>query len=98
MDHQLRIYKIKEGRLDAFLALFSEHLVAARTALGFEVVATFVNREEREFAWVVRWAGEGDFAAGDARYYASDERAALPWDPRDALESVELRMLEAYKP
>lgn len=96
MDHQLRIYKIEDGRLDDFLTLWRDHIVAARAAHGFEVVASFVNREEREFAWIVR--ADGDFAAADARYYAGPERAALPWDPKEALESVELRMLDAYKP
>ena len=98
MDHQLRIYTIKEGRLDDFLDLWRDHIVRARGALGFEIAGSYVNREKREFAWVVRYVGAGDFEEGDARYYASAERAALPWDPRDALATVELRMLDAYNP
>ncbi|MBA2347003.1 MAG: NIPSNAP family protein [Solirubrobacterales bacterium] len=98
MDHQLRIYKLKEGRLEDFLTLWREHVVPARAACGFEVVASYVNREERELAWIVRHTGEGGFEAGDARYYASAERAALPWDPREAIASAELRMLEVYNP
>lgn len=96
MDHQLRIYKVEDGRLDDFLTLWREHVVPARAAYGFVVVGSFVNREEHEFAWIVRV--DGDFAAADARYYESPERAALPWDPKEVLTSVELRMLEAYKP
>ena len=96
MDHQLRIYTIQDGRLDDFLTLWREHVVPARAAHGFEVVGSFVNRGKREFAWIVRV--DGDFAAAEARYYESPERAALPWDPKEALESAELRMLEAYKP
>ncbi len=98
MDHQLRIYKIREGRLDDFLTLWREHVVPARAAYGFEVVASFVNREKPEFAWIVRAAGEDGFAAAEARYYASPERTALPWDPKDAIDTVELRMLEPYSP
>lgn len=95
MDHQLRIYRIKPDRMDDFLTLFSEHVVPARRACDFEVVSAYVNREIDEFAWVVRYVGEHGFEAGDARYYASPERAALPWDPRDALAAVELRMFDA---
>lgn len=94
MDHQLRTYRLKPGRLDDFLALWREHVVPAREACGFEVIGAWVNRDAEEFAWVVRYTGEGDFSVGDERYYAGDERAALPWDPRDALASVELRMYD----
>ena len=93
MDHQLRIYTVAPGRLDDFLALWRDHVVPARRAHGFEVVSAYVNRETSEFSWVVRHPD--DFAAADERYYASPERAALPWDPKDALTSVELRMFEA---
>ena len=96
MDHQLRIYKVEDGRLDDFLTLWREHIVAARAAYGFEVVASYVNRDANEFAWIVR--ADGDFAAADARYYESPERAALPWDPKDVLTSVEVRMVEPYMP
>jgi antibiotic biosynthesis monooxygenase (ABM) superfamily enzyme len=98
MDHQLRIYRLKPGRMDEFLALWRESVVPARQAAGFEVVSAYVNRETDEFVWVVRYAGDGDLAAGDERYYASPERAALPWDPREALDTVEVRLLEPYSP
>ncbi len=92
MDCQLRIYRLHPGRLGDFLALWREHVVPAREAHGFEVLSAFVNPETEEFVWIVRHPE--DFAAADARYYASPERAALPWDPKEALASVELRMLE----
>jgi len=95
MDHQLRVYQLKPGRLDAFLSLWHEHVVPARRACGFEVEGAWVNAEADEFAWVVRYTGADGFAAADERYYASPERAALPWDPRDALDAVELRMFDA---
>lgn len=98
MDHQLRIYTLHAERLEDFLTLWREHVVPARAACGFEVVSSFLNRERREFCWIVRHTGEGDFAAGDARYYDSPERAALPWDPREAIAEIELRMLEPYSP
>lgn len=98
MDHQLRIYRLKPGRMDGFLALWRDHVVPARRACGFEVVSAYVNREVDEFAWIVRHTGADGFVAGEERYYASAERAALPWDPREALDAVEVRMLDPYSP
>lgn len=98
MDHQLRVYRIKPGRMDDFLALWRDHVVAARRAHGFEVVSSYVNREEDVFAWTVRYTGDDGFAAGDQRYYTSDERTSLPWNPLEAMESAELEMLEVYNP
>ncbi len=98
MNHQLRLYRLEPGRMDDFLALWRDHVVPARRACGFEVVGAYVNRDADEFAWIVRYTRDDGFAAGDARYYASPERAALPWDPREALDAVELRMLEPYSP
>ncbi len=93
MDHQLRIYQVDPARRDDFLLLWRDHVVPARAAHGFEVVSAYVNPEDSEFVWVVRHPG--DFAAADAAYYDSAERAALPWDPKEALTGVETRMLEA---
>jgi len=98
VDHQLRIYRLKPGRMDDFLALWRDHVVPARRACGFEVVSAYVNAVDDEFAWIVRYTGDDGFAAGDERYYASAERAALPADPRDALAAVELHMLAPYSP
>ena len=98
MDHQLRMYRIEPGRMDDFLALWRDHIVPARRACGFELVSAYVNRETDEFAWVVRYTGEDGFAAGDERYYGSQERAALPWDPREALASIELHTYAPYSP
>ena len=94
MDHQLRIYRLKPGRLASFLTLWRDHVVPARRANGFDVVGAWVDEETGEFAWVVRYTGADGFAAGDARYYASPERVALPYDPRDDIARAELRMLE----
>ena len=95
MDHQLRIYRLKPGRLPSFLELWRDHIVPARRANAFDVVGAWVDEEGDEFAWVVRYSGEDGFAAGDARYYSSAERMALPYDPRDDIARADLRMLDA---
>lgn len=93
MDHQLRTYTLEPGKLDEFIALFEEHLVAAREAYGFELVGAWANHEEGIFTWMVRHPG--DFAAADQRYYDSPERAGLPTNPSTLLAKVETRMYRA---
>ena len=98
MDHQLRIYAMKPGRMDEFLALWRDHVVPARQAHGFEIVSAWINREADEFAWIVRSTGPEGFAEADEAYYRSPERTALPWNPLDAIASVQLHMVEPYSP
>ena len=92
MDQQLRIYTLKPGRLEGFVALWREHVVPARQAHGFVVEHAWWDPELDRFTWIV--SHPGDFAAADAAYYASPERAGLPRNPGDDLAEVATRMLK----
>lgn len=94
MTSQLRIYRIKPGTMDEFVALWRDHLVPARAAHGFRVVGAWITHEGGEFAWVVTHEGPGTFAEADARYYDSPERAAVPRSPGDFIEEMDLRMMD----
>lgn len=94
MTSQLRIYRIKPGTMDEFVALWREHLVPARGAHGFSVSGAWITQDGAEFAWVVAHDGPGTFEEADARYYDSPERAAAPRSPADFIESMELRLME----
>jgi hypothetical protein len=94
MTSQLRIYRIKPGAMDAFIALWREHIVPARQAYGFTVDGAWVTLERDEFAWIVSHEGDEGFQAADQAYYDSPERAALPQDPGDHIEDMQLRMME----
>ncbi|MCW3016002.1 MAG: hypothetical protein JWO02_3094 [Solirubrobacterales bacterium] len=98
MTSQLRIYRIKSGEMDAFIELWREHIVPARRACGFTVAGAWATLERDEFAWVVSHDGPEGFEAAERAYYASPERAALPRDPAEYLEHVELRLMQAVSP
>lgn len=93
MTSQLRIYRIKPGTMDEWVALWSDHLVPARAAHGFSVTGAWISQDGSEFIWIASHDGPGTFAEADARYYDSPERAASPKSPADFIESMELRLM-----
>jgi hypothetical protein len=78
MRYQLRLYRIREGELDAWLAEWREHVLPLRRAQGFEVLGPWVVRDEDRFVWIL---GHEDFDVANEAYYASPERLALHPDP-----------------
>ena len=96
MQHQLRIYTIKPGMMDEFMAGWREHVAPLRVKHGFSVERAWVNSAEgkSEFIWLVGYDGAEGYASADARYYASPDRANMTWDPMRYIERVELRVLD----
>ncbi|HEV8516392.1 MAG TPA: NIPSNAP family protein [Candidatus Limnocylindrales bacterium] len=78
---QLRIYRTEPGRLADFVDGWRRGVAPLRERFGFRVEAAWASLEDDTFAWLVSYEGEDGFAAADARYYASPERAALSPDP-----------------
>ena len=87
---QLRRYEIKPGAMDAFLAAVRAAFVV-RERYGFGVAFALVDEQHNEFVWAV--THEGDFAAAEAEYYASPERAALPVNPADYIDVMHVGMV-----
>jgi hypothetical protein len=91
MQWQLRMYRAKDGALDAFVDEWREHLLPLRLARGFEVLGPWVTEDER-FVWIL---GHDDLEAADAAYYASAERAAVDPDPARHLAHAEHLNMDA---
>ena len=91
MEYQLRIYKVKEGEMEAFLGVFPE-VVAARRAVGFDVVGAWSIPEENQFIWIV---GAENIESTSERYYASAQRKAIEPEPGRLLETVDTRTMVA---
>ena len=89
---QLRVYRIAEGELEGFTREWREHVVPLREAQGFRVDGAWTDPETNGFLWVI--SHDGDFAAADASYFASDERKSLDPDPARLIESSETRMMQ----
>ena len=90
---QLRTYRVREGAMDEFVALWRDHVVPAREALGFQVLGAWNDPADGTFVWVVGHEAPDGWEAVDRAYYGSPERAALPRNPMDFLESVETKLL-----
>ncbi|HVA30800.1 MAG TPA: hypothetical protein VMU58_05990 [Gaiellaceae bacterium] len=90
MQWELRMYRAKEGALDAFVAEWHEHVLPLRRAKGFQVLGPWVTDDSR-FVWLV---GADELEAEDAAYYASPERAAVEPDPARHIDSAQTWRLE----
>jgi hypothetical protein len=90
MQWQLRIYRAKDGELDAFVQEWREHVLPLRRAHGFDVLGPWVSDDDR-FVWII---GHQDLQASDEAYYASAERSAINPDPARHLAETEHIQLE----
>ena len=90
MEYQLRIYEVKEGKMETFLGIFPA-VVEARRAAGFDVVGAWSIPEEDQFIWIVGCA-DGIAAASD-RYYASELRKAIDPEPAKLLDTIDTRTM-----
>lgn len=95
MAAQLRMYKAKEGELDAFISEWRAGVVPLRRRFGFRVEGAWAVREKDEFVWIISYDGPEGFEARDAAYYASPERKALTPDPARHLVHTDTRIMTA---
>ena len=94
MAQQLRVYTLKEGKLDDWARLFREHVRALREREGFSIDA-WTAPERNQFIWLVSRPGtEAEFAEADTAYYALPEHAALHQEALRYLESGDSVFLE----
>jgi hypothetical protein len=80
MRRHVRVYRIKPGELDAFVAEWRAGVVPLRCRFGFTVEHAWASVEDDTFVWVVGYDGD-DWDAAEERYYDSAERRALDPDP-----------------
>lgn len=92
MQYQLRIYDVAPGRMDDFLAIFPQ-VVAARRAVGFDVVGAWTVPDEHRFVWIIGTEGSVEDLA--KRYYESEERRAIDPEPAKLLDRIETHLMEA---
>jgi hypothetical protein len=84
---QLREYRIREGELDRFVAIWEQQLAPLRRSLGFEILGAWTAPEEDRFIWLLSHPGGWDaFADGDKAYFASPLRTAIDPDPATLIE------------
>ncbi len=99
MTVEHRTYEIVPGTMDAWLVLFHEKIVPLHAEFGLPVRAAWVDRETSTFLWVREFVGEGTAEQQEARYRASDRRAAVIGDePKAFIVSMSVRRVETVVP
>lgn len=94
MARLLKIYTLKEGRLDDWAGLWAEKVAPLRRRFGFEVSGYRVS-DRSQFVWILDWPGtEEEFAAADAAYYEQPEHAPLQAKGAEWIESAQQWFLE----
>jgi hypothetical protein len=85
---ELRVYTVKPGAMEAWVAEWREHVYPLRRAMGFSIPAAWVVEGEDRFVWLLEYDGD-DYGAANAAYYDSPERQALDPDPARHLSATE---------
>jgi hypothetical protein len=93
MIWQLRTYQLRPGHMDAFLALWRDHVVPARKAVGFEVKGGWYDETDAVFVWLVGHEALDGWERVEHDYYASGARESFPEDPREHVAEVQTRLL-----
>jgi hypothetical protein len=81
MEHELRLYSVRPGEMEEFVAEWKEHILPLRRSFGFEVVGPWIGLNDDLFIWILGYSGDEGFAAADAAYYDSEQRKALDPNP-----------------
>lgn len=92
-EHQLRVYRIVDGRLDDFVAAWRGGVKPLRERFGFAIEGAWTAPESNEFVWLLRYEGPDSFSDADAAYYASPERTDIQPDPAQFIESASEQMI-----
>ena len=91
MQYQLRMYRVRAGELDEWIAEWRAHVLPLRREHGFDVIGPWVKRDENIFVWLI---GHDDLGRANDDYYASPERASLDPDPARHLADTQTWILE----
>ncbi len=93
MQYQLRLYTVRHGELDEFVAEWAAAVLPLRRKFGFDVIGPWVHEDEDLFIWILSY--DGDFESADAAYYDSEERKALTPNPARRLQETRHWLMRA---
>jgi hypothetical protein len=98
MNVRLRIYTIKPGRLEQWVAEWREHVYPLRERCGFRVLGAWTIPENDRFVWILAYDGPESWEAANETYYGSPERAAVDPDPARHVAPTEEWVLQPVLP
>lgn len=99
MASQMRLYQVKEGRLEAFMQGWLAGVPRLRRAHGFSIDGAWLDEEQRRFVWLLSFPGDRTtFEEAEQRYHDSPERMALIPNPGGELEASQQWFVEPVDP
>lgn len=98
MEYQLRHYRIRAGKMDAFLDAWLRGVYPLRRKFGFTFAGAWRVHGADEFVWIIGYDGAEGFAAADRRYYDSEERKRVTPDPAQYIEAPVNKMMTSVLP
>ena len=94
--HQLRRYKISEGKLTEFTGWLKSTLIPVREGFGYRVEFQLVDREAHEFIWCVSLEGDQEsFLKIQDQYNTSSERAVAFQTFPNCIDSMQISFVDA---
>jgi hypothetical protein len=90
---QIRIYTINRGELDNWLTHFREETLPVHEAVGWPVVAMWVNRPQNEVIWIRTHQDAADLEAKTKAF--REEAAARGIQLGGTVAKMEVREVEA---
>lgn len=94
--HQLRRYKIADGKLPEFTGWLHSTLIPVRVGFGFRVEFQLVDREASEFIWCVSLEGDQQtFLQIQEQYNSSPERAVAFQTFPNCIDSMLISFVDA---
>ena len=98
MVSQMRLFSIQPGHLDDFVRAWQAGVYPLRLRSGYTIDCAWAIPERHEFIWILSYDGPEDWAAKEAAYYASPERAAVDPDPRQYIVQTQAWFVTPSRP
>lgn len=97
MDVQLRIYRVRPGKLDAFVRAWRRHALPLRAEFGFRVLGAWHAADGSEFVWQLAYDGPEGLEQREREYAAARGKVQFEDDPAAYLDGVEVRFLRGLR-
>jgi hypothetical protein len=85
---ELRVYTVKPGAMQEWVAEWCAQVYPLRLKLGFSIPGAWVIEGEDRFVWLLEYGGD-DYEAANEAYYSSPERRAVAPEPSRHLVASE---------
>ena len=98
MVTQLRMYRIKRGKMQEWIREWREGVYPLRMRFGYAIEGAWVAQGQNTFVWMLSYDGPRPWEEKEAEYYDSPERRNLKPDPARYIEDQQAWFLTPALP